>query len=60
MDKGQLKSAQYFNPEQLKLLKSCAKYKFIYAAGPTLAYDFTNAVQDFEAEVYGAEGIKTN
>ncbi|MDD4803293.1 MAG: M13 family metallopeptidase N-terminal domain-containing protein, partial [Syntrophomonas sp.] len=47
MDKGLLlKSAQYFNPEQLKLLKSYAKYKFIYAAGPTLANDFTKAVQD--------------
>ncbi|MDD3363748.1 MAG: M13 family metallopeptidase [Syntrophomonas sp.] len=61
MDKGLLlKSAQYFNPEQLKLLKSYAKYKFIYAAGPTLANDFTKAVQDFEAEVYGSEGIRTN
>ncbi|MEN6324131.1 MAG: M13 family metallopeptidase [Proteiniphilum sp.] len=61
MDKDLLlKSAQYFNQGHLELIKSYAKYKFIYAAGPALANDFTKAAQDFEADVYGVEGIKTN
>lgn len=60
-DKGLLlKSALYFNEEHLELLKSYAKYKFLYAAGGTLGKEFTKVQQDFDAEIYGVEGIKSD
>lgn len=60
-DKGLLlKSAQYFAEEHLELLKDYAKFKFIYACGYTLAKEFTEFEQEFEAEIYGVEGVKSD
>ncbi len=55
-----LKSAQYFNEENLELLKDYAKFKFIHACGFSLSREFIEAEQEFDARVYGVEGVKTD
>lgn len=60
-DKGLLlKSAQYFDQEHLELLKNYAKFKFLYACGYTLAKEITEIEQEFDAEIYGVEGVKSD
>ncbi len=55
-----LKSAQYFNEENLELLKDYAKFKFMHACGCTLSREFIEAEQEFDARVYGVEGVKSD
>ncbi len=55
-----LKSAQYFNEENLKLLKDYAKFKFVCACGCTLSKKFIEVEQEFDARVYGVEGVKSD
>jgi putative endopeptidase len=55
-----LKSAQYFNEENLELLKDYAKFKFIDACGFTLSRGFIEAEQEFDALVFGVEGVKSD
>ncbi len=55
-----LKSAQYFNEDNLQLLKDYAKFKFVSACLHTLSKEFVEADQEFAALVYGVEGVKSD
>ncbi|MGI6712390.1 MAG: M13 family metallopeptidase [Bacillota bacterium] len=55
-----LKSAEYFSEENLELLKDYAKFKFINNCSFTLSKEFIEAEQEFDARIYGVEGVKSD
>ncbi|OPZ75622.1 MAG: Neutral endopeptidase [Firmicutes bacterium ADurb.Bin456] len=55
-----LKSAQYLRDENLQLLKDYARFKFICACGGALSREFIETAEEFDALVYGVEGVKND